>query len=193
MNVNALMADSTNMDEKFAMMEQTVEALKTFVSIKLSPSKGDMQTNIDNEQPVFCYIPRERRKKGQSLLEECTQQVHPPRKELSYTTFQDLKKKMIVPVAQVMFITLKPSKGNTQVGYDFSNPVNLGELRDEVTGENIHGFTKSQIRLRNQGYYVATPRFELGFSLPEPLQISSKKKKEINSSHHTSVEKNKGI
>ncbi|KAH0755047.1 hypothetical protein KY290_025317 [Solanum tuberosum] len=91
----------------------------------LSPSKGDMQTNIDNEQPVFCYIPREHRKKGQSLLEECTQQVHPPRKELSYTTFQDLKEKMIVPVAQVMSITLKPSKGNTQVGYDFSNPVKL--------------------------------------------------------------------
>uniref|UniRef100_M1DLQ6 Uncharacterized protein n=1 Tax=Solanum tuberosum TaxID=4113 RepID=M1DLQ6_SOLTU len=28
MNVNALMADSTDMDEKFAMMEQTIEALK---------------------------------------------------------------------------------------------------------------------------------------------------------------------
>ncbi|KAG5606837.1 hypothetical protein H5410_028329 [Solanum commersonii] len=106
MNVNALMADSTNMDEN----------LETFVSIKLSPSKGDMQTNIDNEQLVFCYIPREHREKGQSLLEECTQQVHPPRKELSYTTFQDLKEKMIVPVAQVLSITLKPCKGNTQVG-----------------------------------------------------------------------------
>ncbi|KAH0755046.1 hypothetical protein KY290_025316 [Solanum tuberosum] len=45
------------------------------------------------------------------------------------------------------------------------------------------------MRLRNQGYYVATPRFGLRFSLPEPLQISSKKEKEINSSHHTSVEK----
>ncbi|KAH0729710.1 hypothetical protein KY289_000898 [Solanum tuberosum] len=30
------------------------------VSIKLSPSKGDMHTNIDNEQPIFCYIPCER-------------------------------------------------------------------------------------------------------------------------------------
>ncbi|KAK4716568.1 hypothetical protein R3W88_014906 [Solanum pinnatisectum] len=30
------------------------------VFIKLSTSKGDMQTSIDNEQPIFCYIPHER-------------------------------------------------------------------------------------------------------------------------------------
>ncbi|KAH0637985.1 hypothetical protein KY289_037900 [Solanum tuberosum] len=47
------------------------------------------------------------------------------------------------------------------------------------------------MRLRYQGYYVATPRFGLGFSLLEPFQISSKKEKEITSSHHTSVEKTK--
>ncbi|WMV54809.1 hypothetical protein MTR67_048194 [Solanum verrucosum] len=33
------------------------------VSIKLSPSKRDMQNNIDDEQPIFHYIPRERRKR----------------------------------------------------------------------------------------------------------------------------------
>ncbi|KAH0715110.1 hypothetical protein KY284_008015 [Solanum tuberosum] len=33
------------------------------VSIKLSPSKGDMQTNIDYEQPIFHYITRECRKR----------------------------------------------------------------------------------------------------------------------------------
>ncbi|KAH0685741.1 hypothetical protein KY290_017269 [Solanum tuberosum] len=62
------------------------------VSIKLSPSKRDIHTNIDNEKPIFCYIPCER-EKGQPLLEECTQQVHPPRKELSHTTLEDLKEK----------------------------------------------------------------------------------------------------
>ncbi|WMV08433.1 hypothetical protein MTR67_001818 [Solanum verrucosum] len=93
------------------------------VSIKLLPSNGDMQTNIDNEQPIFCYI----------------------------------------PLAQVPSISLEPSKGNSQVGnirgtfdqkvftlfeklgYDFSNPVKLEELRDEVTGEKIHGLIKSQM------------------------------------------------
>ncbi|WMV55191.1 hypothetical protein MTR67_048576 [Solanum verrucosum] len=175
------------------------------VSIKFSPSKRDMQTNIDDEQPIFCYIPRERRKNGQPLLEECTHQVHPPRKEFSHTTFQDLKEKMTVPVAQVPSFTLEPSKRNTQVGqikgnfdqkvftlfeksgYNFSNPAKLGELMEEVTGEKIHGLTKSQMRLKKQGYYVATPKFGLEFSLPEPLQISSKKGKEITSSHYTSL------
>uniref|UniRef100_M1DL93 Uncharacterized protein n=1 Tax=Solanum tuberosum TaxID=4113 RepID=M1DL93_SOLTU len=135
-----------------------------------------MQTNIDDEQPMFCYIPCERRKKGQSLLDECTQQVHPPKKELSHKTFQDLKEKMTVPVAQVPSFTLEPSKGNTQVGqikgnfnqkvftlfeksgYNFSNPAKLGELTEEVI---------------------------------EPLRISSKKGKEITSSHYTSTEKTK--
>ncbi|KAK4733917.1 hypothetical protein R3W88_008178 [Solanum pinnatisectum] len=34
MNVNALMSDSTDMDEKFAMMDQTIEALKKSVDEK---------------------------------------------------------------------------------------------------------------------------------------------------------------
>ncbi|KAG5586116.1 hypothetical protein H5410_046550 [Solanum commersonii] len=49
------------------------------------------------------------------------------------------------------------------LGYNFSNPAKLGELNDDVTG----------------------------FSLLEPFKISSKKEKEITSSHHTSVEKTK--
>ncbi|KAG5591595.1 hypothetical protein H5410_042109 [Solanum commersonii] len=148
------------------------------VSINLSPSKGDMQANVDDEQPIFRYIPH-------------------------------LKEKMTVPVTQVPSFTLEPSKGNTQVGqikgnfdqkvftlfeksgYNFSNPVNLGELMEEVTSEKIHGLTKSQTQLREKEYYVATPKFGLGFSLPEPLWISSKNRKEITSSHYTSIEKTK--
>ncbi|KAK4733919.1 hypothetical protein R3W88_008180 [Solanum pinnatisectum] len=118
---------------------------------------------------------------------------------------------MTVPVAQVPFIPLDPSKGNTQVGkikgnfyqkdftlfeksgYNFSNPTMLGELGDEVIDEKIHGLTKSQMWLRKKGYYVATPRFGLGSSLPEPFWISSKKEKEITTSRHTFVGKNKGV
>ncbi|WMV19002.1 hypothetical protein MTR67_012387 [Solanum verrucosum] len=47
------------------------------------------------------------------------------------------------------------------------------------------------MKLRKQGYHVATPKFGLGFNLPEPLRISSKKGKEITSSHYTSIEKTK--
>ncbi|KAH0722600.1 hypothetical protein KY290_005252 [Solanum tuberosum] len=81
---------------------------------------------------------------------------------------------MTVPIAQVPSFTLEPSKGNTQVGYNFSNPIKLGELTKEVIGEKLHGLTKSQMRLRKQGYYVATPKFGLGYSLLKPLRISSK-------------------
>ncbi|KAG5589916.1 hypothetical protein H5410_040430 [Solanum commersonii] len=106
---------------------------------------------------------------------------------MSHTTLQDLKEKMIFPVSQVSSITFEPSKGNTQVGkikgkfdqkvfkifeksnYDFSNLEKLGLLKDELAGEKIHGLT----------------------NLPKPLWISSKKKKEITSFDHTSVEKTK--
>ncbi|KAH0707716.1 hypothetical protein KY285_010750 [Solanum tuberosum] len=167
-------ADSIDLEDskvQWAAIKMSKKRIEE-VSIKLSPSKGGMQTR-------------------QPLLEECTQQVHPPRKELSHITFQDLKEKIIVPVAQVPSIPLESSKDNTQVGYDFSNPAKLGELRDEVTGEKIHGLTNSQMKLRKQGYHVTTPKFGLGFSLPEPLWISSKKGKEITSSHYTSMENTK--
>ena len=71
---------------------------------------------MDDEQPLFCYIPREHQKNGQPLLEECTQKVQPPRKELSHITLQDLKEKMTVPVAQISCVALEPSKVNIQVG-----------------------------------------------------------------------------
>ncbi|KAG5584995.1 hypothetical protein H5410_045429, partial [Solanum commersonii] len=157
---------------------------------KLSPSKGDLQTNIDNEQLIFCYIPRERKKKGttsargmystSSPTEERIESHHIPR-------FEGENDCPSFPSPVYQF-------GATQrqyPSYNFSNPAKLRELTDEVTGEKIHGLTKSQMRLRKQGYDVSIPRFGLGFSLSEPLRISSKKKKKITSSHHTSVEKTK--
>ncbi|KAH0720317.1 hypothetical protein KY284_005347 [Solanum tuberosum] len=167
------------LDSGGANMEEHVEA----DSIDLEDSKV---------QWAAIKMSKKRTEEGQPLLEECTQQVHPPRKELSHTTLQDLKEKMTVPIAQVPSFTLEPSKGNTQVGqikgnfdqkvftlfeksgYNFSNPAKLGELTEEVIGEKLHGLTKSQMWLRKQGYYVATPKFGLGYSLLKPLRISSK-------------------
>ncbi|WMV42233.1 hypothetical protein MTR67_035618 [Solanum verrucosum] len=70
---------------------------------------------------------------------------------------------MTVPVAQVPSFTLEPSKGNTQVG----------QIKGNFDQKVFTLFEKS------------------GFSLPEPLQILSKKGKEITSSHYTSIEKKK--
>ncbi|KAH0685738.1 hypothetical protein KY290_017267 [Solanum tuberosum] len=113
------------------------------------PTQLDSIDLVDSKvQWAAIKMSKKRIKEGQPLPKECTQQVHPPRKELCHTTFQDLKEKMIVPVAQVPSIPLDPSKGNTQ----------FGELRDEVIDEKIDGLTKSQMWLRKKGYYVSTPR-----------------------------------
>ncbi|OIT19444.1 hypothetical protein A4A49_55051, partial [Nicotiana attenuata] len=175
------------------------------VSIKLSSSEGDIQTKTE-EHLVFRYVPRERRKKGQPLLQECTL-----KKQMSHKDIQHLKEHMTVPVAQIPSVTCESAKGNPQAdkikghydpkafilleksGYDFSNPSQLGELKDEVTGEKIHGLNESQMKLRKQGHYVATPKFGLGFSLAEPLRISSNRSKEIASSQYTSVEEMKEV
>ncbi|PHT93347.1 hypothetical protein T459_01229 [Capsicum annuum] len=93
---------------------------------------------------------------------------------------------MIVPVIQVPSITPELLGNNT-----LAQKIK-GELKDDVTGEKIHYLTESQIKLRKQGHYVATPKFDLGFKLPEPLRIATKKEKETTSSHYASVEKYKG-
>ncbi|KAF3632161.1 hypothetical protein FXO38_26264 [Capsicum annuum] len=94
---------------------------------------------------------------------------------------------MTVPFIKVQSITTELSGSNTlaykikvhfdekafalleKLGYDFSNPTRLGELKDDVTGEKIHGLTEAQMKLRKQGHYVTTHKFVLGFKLPKPF------------------------
>ncbi|XP_075086299.1 uncharacterized protein LOC142169006 [Nicotiana tabacum] len=176
------------------------------VSIKISSSEGDIQTKTPKEHLIFRYVPRKHRKKGHPFLQECT-----PKKRMSHKAIQHLKEHMIVPVAQIPSVSCESTKGNLladkikgnfdpkafilleKSGYNFSNPSRLGELKDEAIGEKIHGLTESQMRLRKQGHYVATPKFGLGFHLAEPFRISSKRNKEIASSQHTSVEDTKEV
>lgn len=128
------------------------------------------------------------------MLETSTQQVQDPRKEMSHKVFKDLKENMIVPVVQVPSITLESLKMDTLVdrikenfdqkaftlleksSYDFSNSASLGELKDKVNSENIHGLTQ-----RKQEHYVTTPKFGLGFRLPKHSNFN-KEDKEIASS-----------
>ncbi|XP_075084754.1 uncharacterized protein LOC142168006 [Nicotiana tabacum] len=175
-------------------------------SVEKPSSIDKVDTKTDKEHLVFCYVPCEHRKKGQPLLQECT-----PKKEISHKDIRHLKEHMTIPVAQIPFVTCESTKGNLQAnkikgyfdpkafilleksGYDFSNPSRLGELKDEVIGKKIHGLTESQMRLIKQGHYVTIPTFGLGFSLAEPLRISSKRGKEIASSQHTSAGETKEV
>ncbi|KAG5588048.1 hypothetical protein H5410_048482 [Solanum commersonii] len=157
-------ADSINLeDSKVQWAAIKISKKRTEeVSINLSPSKGDMQANVDDEQLIFCYIPRERQKKGTTTATGMYSTSSPIEERLSHTTFQDLKenKHHSWILRQVSIFHFGAFR------YNFSNPSKLGELTEEVTGEKIHG-------------------------LPEPLQISFKKGKEITSSHYTSIEKTK--
>ncbi|PHT57529.1 hypothetical protein T459_35500 [Capsicum annuum] len=151
-----------------ASVKMPKERIEKF-STKISSSKGDMHTKMDEEHLIFHYIPRDSRKEGQPLLEVCTQQSHPPRRETSHKPFQDLKKIMTIPIIQVPSITPKLLGSNTLA----------------------HQIKEAQMKFRKNGNYVATPKFGLGFKLPEPLRISTKKGKETTSSHYASVQKDK--
>ncbi|OIT29925.1 hypothetical protein A4A49_51406 [Nicotiana attenuata] len=147
------------------------------VSIKLSSFEGDIQTKTE-EHLVFRYVPHEHRKKGQPLLQD---------------------EHMTLPVAQIPPLTCESAKGNLQANkikghYDPKAFILLErEHEDEVTSEKIHGLNESQMKLRKLGNYVATPKLGLGFSLAEPLRISSNRSKEIASSQYTSVEEMKEV
>ncbi|PHT86812.1 Pre-mRNA-splicing factor SLU7 [Capsicum annuum] len=95
-----------------AAVKMPKERIEKF-STKISSSKGDMHTKMDEEHLIFHYIPRDSRKEGQPLLEVCTQQSHPPRRETSHKPFQDLKKIMTIPIIQVPSITPELLGSNT--------------------------------------------------------------------------------
>ncbi|PHT72712.1 hypothetical protein T459_23497 [Capsicum annuum] len=133
-------------------------------STKLLSSEGDMHTKVDEEHFVFCCIPRDHRKERQPFLEV-------PSITLELPGSNTLAHKIKGQFGDKAFTLLEKSV------YNFSKPTRLGELKDEVTGEKIHGLTEAQIKLRKQGHYVTTPNFGLGFKLPEPLRTSTKKGK----------------
>ncbi|KAG8375879.1 hypothetical protein BUALT_Bualt09G0005000 [Buddleja alternifolia] len=73
-------------------------------------------------------------------------------------------------------------------GYDFSSPSGLGKFEPRLTGENIHGLTKAQHKLRKQGYHVDQPKTGLGFALAELVRICVTKKEKSVNVQHISVE-----
>ncbi|KAH0655508.1 hypothetical protein KY285_030390 [Solanum tuberosum] len=93
------------------------------VSIKFSPSKGDMQNNIDDEQPIFLYI---------TLTQVPSITLEPSKDNTRVGKIKGNFDEKVLTLFE-------------KSGYNFSNPAKLRELRDEVTGEKMHRLTKSQI------------------------------------------------
>ena len=76
MYFNALMADLTNMDEKFVMMEQTIEALKKFVDDKnlhIDQLKNKLEAFKPGESSHIPTYPSgfDQRTKGETICFSC--------------------------------------------------------------------------------------------------------------------------
>ena len=81
---------------------------------------------------------------------------------------------------------LKAYKLLAKSGYDFKNPLQLGQLYSDYVEEKSHGLNLTQSKLKQQGYAIEIPRTGLGYSSQELVQISTKGKgKKVMSQHIT--------
>ena len=51
-----------------------------------------------------------------------------------------------------------------KAGYDFSKQEDLGKLIPEATGEKMHGLSKTQRKMRLEGYEIPIPKTGLGYT-----------------------------
>ena len=75
-----------------------------------------------------------------------------------------------------------------RAGYDFSKQGDLGKLIPEATGEKMHGLSKTQSKMRLEGYEIPIPKTGLGYAPEQPAQIWIKKRSNASSSQYIIVE-----
>ena len=166
--------------------------------------------------PIFRYIPRSRRRKGQPPFIEDRSKVQPWR--LENRNLHVLKEDVIIPLPNLQLISkdetqksVKSLENQTEqeffpskrinegfnpkaykllsmTGYDFTASSWLGELRLETTGEKMYDLNGTRKKLKQQGYTVKPSRVGLGFVLFEPIKISVKTKKTKASTQHITVD-----
>ena len=77
-----------------------------------------------------------------------------------------------------------------KAGYDFSKQGDLGKLIPEVTGEKTHGLSKTQSKMRLEGYKIPILKTGLGYTPEQPTQIWIKKRSNASSSQYITMEVN---
>ena len=55
-----------------------------------------------------------------------------------------------------------------RAGYDFSKQGDLGKLIPEATREKMHGLSKTQSKMRLEGYEIPIPKTGLGYTPEQP-------------------------
>ncbi|KAK2996034.1 hypothetical protein RJ640_002194 [Escallonia rubra] len=173
---------------------------------KKPPLKEVQKESPRKESPVFKYVPVSRKAEGQSPFVDLAElkevkAARVPKK----VDVQVLKEELTVPLTTIGTVRL-PLKGFVEPsrdmakhphppsvktykgfdvkaqrllkssGYDFENPVSLGELSPELTGEKVHGLNKMQKKLRQQGHRVSPPRMGVGYKPGRPIRVPLKSK-----------------
>ena len=80
------------------------------------------------------------------------------------------------------WFNLKAYRLLARVGYNFSKQGDLGKLIPEVTGEKVHGLSKTQRKMQLKGHEIPIPKTELGYTLEQLAQIWIKKRSNASSS-----------
>ncbi|CAL9011784.1 unnamed protein product [Prunus brigantina] len=75
-----------------------------------------------------------------------------------------------------------------KAGYDFGLFPSLGEPNPYITGERTHCLTKTQKKLKEQGYVIDSARAGLGFTPITPIKFSIRRKEKKADTQHISVE-----
>jgi hypothetical protein len=179
--------------------------------------KSTVMTSKDKSKTaatVFGYVPKFRRKEGESPFVEANKQEHS--RKLEEEDISLLKEAVTVPLPKLSNTIptkqpikgfVKPTQGGTEhgslpnqrtkegfdpnaykllakAGYDFGSPSKEG--CPDVASQKVHELDEAQKRLR--GGTVDPARSGLGFVQSEPIKISGRRKDKKVSTQHISVE-----
>ncbi|KAK9755938.1 hypothetical protein RND81_01G060700 [Saponaria officinalis] len=167
--------------------------------------------------PVLRYIPKSRRKEGESPFAECQQSKgeHKDEKKGKKVIKQEWVAKVTTPLSNTMqtkimkppikgFVPKSTNPSNVQnkgvfnsnaykllahAGYDFDNPTPLGS----VIEVEPYGLNKDQRQLfKREGSFKAT-KVGLGYESPAPVKLTVRRKKNVASSQYITDEENRTI
>ncbi|XP_074306102.1 uncharacterized protein LOC141641334 [Silene latifolia] len=206
---NIIKEDEAASPAKENDVKKDVDKVNKIATPVASPKK--QETPQKTTPPVLRYIPKSRRKDGESPFAEClTPKIEPKDKKSSLVFKQEWVAKVVTPLpssSQTKIVRPPPngfvcsssqssSKGNkgifdsnaykllAKAGYDFTNPTPLGK----VVEVEPYGLNKAQHEVFKQdGNFVVT-RAGLGYESPAPVKIGSRRKGATASSQHITVE-----
>ncbi|XP_074271002.1 uncharacterized protein LOC141594921 [Silene latifolia] len=209
--------DSKVLEAKESMRVENHESVLKEASQTNVNSGGKKVSLIPQKAtPILKYVPKSRRKYGETPFAECAPEskASTSTRTIDDKDLQTLKNNVIVPVARTNhsttskqplpgFTTASMKKDHTgpeestkgrfdpnayklmsKSGYDFKNPISLGQVI-EVTP---YGMNQTQKKLHQEGNTLDVGKVGIGFSPPEPIRISARRKAKQASSQYIAAD-----